>query len=550
MKKLWFAIVLVLVMAVTSAFAEEIISSRITEVTLFSGEALVKRNAATKVHAGMQELLIEVEAFRVDRDSVSAKVFGVGEVYGVQFKEIAVKESPQEKIHEIEQKIKDLKHSQRVLLDQRDLLSKKEKFLGSLLTFAEVQVSKDMQTRFPKIEDLNKTLAFLGSQFQTINKGRQALDLKLGTLDQEIKRLERELELLGRGHKKVRQFIEIVFNSSRDQTITMETSYMCGNANWEPLYRVAVPPSLKTVDLTMFSNIRQKTGEDWTNVAVSLSNVIPLRGVTPPEPSPWTLDIPRLSSKARIDAGRVVMEKALPAPAADRMEEGVYEALPEEEATIAVARTKELPLSFEYEMPRKMTIESRDKETILPLFDRTLKGEFFHYVVPKKSPLTFLVCEAKADKELLSGPLNVYFGGRYVGKTYLQEKKPGEAFRMNLGADREVKVSRMKIRDKIKETFFGNIERDTVVREFAYKISEENLKNKPVQLLLLDCIPVSRTDKIKVKDIKVSPEPTERNYRDREGVMLWSHRLEPGEQKEIAIEFVVTYPKDTIISGL
>ena len=550
MKRLCLSIALVLAVVIPSAFAEEIITSRITEVTLFSGEALVKRDATATVQKGIQELLIEVEAFRVDKDSISAKVFGAGEVYSVQFKEVAVQESPQDKIKDLEQKIKDLKHSHRVLSDQREVLSQKEKFLGSLLAFGEIQISKDIQTRFPKIEDLNKTLAFLGSQLQTINKGKQAIDLKLGTNDEEIKRLERELASLGRDYKKIRKFIEIVFNASRDQTITVETSYISGNADWTPLYRVAVPPSLKAIDLTMFSNIRQKTGEDWTNVAVSLSNVIPLRGVTPPEPSPWTLDIPRFRSKARIGAGRVAMEKALQAPAADSMEEGVYEAVPEEEATIAVARTKELPLSFEYEIPRKMSIESRDKETMLPLFDRTLKGDFFHYVVPKKSPLTFLVCEAKADKELLSGPLNVYFGGRYVGKTYLREKKAGEAFRVNLGADRDVKVSRIKLRDKVKEKFFGNIERDTVVREFAYKISQENLKNKPVQLLLLDSVPVSRTDKIKIKDIKMNPEPTERNYRDREGVMLWNHRLEPGEHREITIEFVVTYPKETMISGL
>jgi len=550
MKRLCLSTVLGLLMVISSAFAEEIIPSRITEVTLFSGEALVKRGATATVQKGLQEFLIEVEAFSMDKDSVSAKVFGAGEVYGVQFKEVAVQESPQDKIRDLEQKIKDLKHSSRVLSDQRDVLSKKEKFLESLLAFAEMQVSKDIQTHFPKIEDLNKTLDFLGSQIEKIHKGRQALDLKLEAIDEQRKMLERELESLGRDYKKVRKFLEIVFNSSRDQTITFETSYISRNAGWEPLYKVAVPPSLNTIDLTMFARIRQKTGEDWTNVAVSLSNVIPLRGVTPPEPSPWTLDIPRYKTSARIGAGPMVMEKALQAPAADSIEEGVSEPHPEGEAAIAVARMKELPFSFEYEIPRRMTIESRDKETMLPLFDRNLKGECFHYVVPQRSPLTFLVCEAKADKELLSGPLNVYFSGRYVGKTYLMEKKAGEAFRVNLGADREVKVSRVKLRDKVKETFFGNIERDTIVREFAYKLTQENLKNNPVQILLLDSIPISRTDKIKVKDIKMNPEPTERNYRDREGVMLWNNRLEPGENSEVTIEFVVTYPKDAVISGL
>ena len=97
MKRLCLSIALVLAVVIPSAFAEEIISSRITEVTLFSGEALVKRDATATVQKGIQELLIEVEAFRVDKDSISAKVFGAGEVYSVQFKEVAVQESPRRK---------------------------------------------------------------------------------------------------------------------------------------------------------------------------------------------------------------------------------------------------------------------------------------------------------------------------------------------------------------------------------------------------------------------------------------------------------------------
>jgi uncharacterized protein (TIGR02231 family) len=164
--------------------------------------------------------------------------------------------------------------------------------------------------------------------------------------------------------------------------------------------------------------------------------------------------------------------------------------------------------------------------------------------------LTFLVCQASADKELLSGPLNVYFGGRFIGKTFLSEKKPGEDFNLNLGADRDVKVKRDKIKDKVKETFFGQLERNTVVREMAFKMTLENLKDKPVKLKVLDTIPVSRTDKVNVKDISINPAPSEKNYQDREGVMLWECQLKPGEKKEITIEFVITYPKDLPVQGL
>ena len=49
------------------------------------------------------------------------------------------------------------------------------------------------------------------------------------------------------------------------------------------------------------------------------------------------------------------------------------------------------------------------------------------------------------------------------------------------------------------ETFFGKIERKTIVRTIAFKITVENLKDKPVTIKIVDSIPVSRTDKIEVK---------------------------------------------------
>jgi hypothetical protein len=69
-------------------------------------------------------------------------------------------------------------------------------------------------------------------------------------------------------------------------------------------------------------------------------------------------------------------------------------------------------------------------------------------------------------------------------------------------------------------------------------------------LKLEDSIPVSKTDKIQVKDVKLTPAPDLRNYKDKEGVMLWNLKLSPGEKKDILIDFVVTYPADSPPFGL
>jgi hypothetical protein len=78
----------------------------------------------------------------------------------------------------------------------------------------------------------------------------------------------------------------------------------------------------------------------------------------------------------------------------------------------------------------------------------------------------------------------------------------------------------------------------------------ENLKDKPIKMRILDSVPVSKTDKIEVKDVKITPNPTEKNYQEKEGVLLWELEMKPGERKEIRIEFTVTHPKDQPVSGI
>lgn len=543
---------LALSLGTTLCFAQEWAPSRIKEVTLFSNQALIHREANLRVHEGLNKILLALEAFRVDRDSISAKVFGDGQVFSVQFKEIYLKEPAQKKIRTLQQKIMELKESKRALLNEKDVLNKKELFLNSVLNFSQTQVPKDIKTNFPKVEDLGNTLSFLAANFKSINEQKQTLDARIKEIEKKISVMQKELASLIRPHQKTKKVIEVLFDSKKDQEIKVEASYLTQNTSWKPVYKTTFPLNLEEVDLVMFSKIQQKTGEDWKDIELSISNVIPLKGVGLPSPSTWTLDVPRPMVKGMRARGRFALQEApVGSSAVDKMEtladrEEAYK----KEASFVQAQKEELPLSFEYKMPQNLSIESRDKETMLPLFTKTLKGDFFYYAVPKMNALTFLTCNMSADKELLSGPLNVYFGSRFIGKTFLSEKKPGETFSLNLGADRDVKVKRKKIKDKIKETFFGKIERDTVVRHIALKISMENMKDRPIKIKVLDSIPISRTDKIKVKDIKITPEPSQRNYQDKEGVMLWEFDLQPGDEKDINLSFVVIYPKDLRLPGL
>ncbi len=535
-------VMFVILLSTSVAWTQSVytVESQIKQVTVFSNQALIERQAAVSVKKGFTDIRIPVKTFAIDPDSITARVFGKGEVHSVQYKQIPVAEQPQENIRVLEAKLDRLKASRRELQDQQQVLKKQEAFLNAFIDFSQSQVPKDLATRLPKPEELGQTLSFLAAGYQKVFEQLRELEPKLQALEKQIRVVERELAARRGPDRQSLRVIDIQFLSAAEQRVRVETGYITRSAGWQPLYKVAVPASLSDMNITLFSRITQKSGEDWQQVKLAVSNVSPLRGVRLPSLSSWLLDVPRPDG-FQPRSKRAALEKS--APLADEVA-----SLPtleqDAEANIAQAEKTKLPLSFEYSLPRKIDIESRDKESLLPLFSKKLKGDFYHYCVPQRSPLTFLVADAKADRELLSGLLNVYFAGQYVGKTFLQEKKPGEPFTLNLGADREVSVKREKTLDKVQETFLGRFERDTVVRQLAYKIRIENRKDQAVKLQILDRVPVSKTDRIEVKDVRFTPAPGRQNYLDRQGVMRWDLWLKPGDKKEIVIAFTVTYPKE------
>ena len=77
-----------------------------------------------------------------------------------------------------------------------------------------------------------------------------------------------------------------------------------------------------------------------------------------------------------------------------------------------------------------------------------------------------------------------------------------------------------------------------------------NLKDEAVDVELYDSIPVSKTDRIQIKGIELTPHPTVKDFQKREGVMKWEIRLKPKAVQAINVKFFVKHPKARIPQGL
>jgi uncharacterized protein (TIGR02231 family) len=533
MKKICPALLIVMLTAATAFGAQHTISAGITEATVYFDQARITRQASASVEAGTHRLLVGVDAFSLDPDSVTAEIRGEGRILGVQVSRMPVSRSPREKIRELEARRDALLEKQQEIKDEKTALKRQEAFLDSVVDFSKTQVPREIKTQMPSLDELNATRDFLGKQYSRVLSLQRDAEKKLSETGKQIDQVQRELEMLRSSPDKTASAIEILFDAKTAQTIAVKAQYIVKNAGWSPVYRATAADVSKGVDLFMMAQVSQQTGEDWKDVNLSISTATPVAGGRLPGLSPWFLDHDQLVHRKSAPAG------------AGRMEQMALRADDRAAAPMAEAEKHTTAVSFEYTLPMPVSVASRQEKTLLPVFTRNLDGLFYHLAVPRINPEAYLVCEAAADSELLAGPVQVFFEGRYVGRMFLGRQPPGEPFVLGLGLDRSVAVKREKIRDHRKETaFFGKIERDTVVREIEYRIAVENLKDRPVALRVRDSIPVSRTDRIEVKDIVFSPEPKDRDFQDKPGVMQWQMDLEPGTSRQISISFTVTYPKD------
>lgn len=74
-----------------------------------------------------------------------------------------------------------------------------------------------------------------------------------------------------------------------ETTVSLDLTYTSGWATWRPYYALRLGADATSVELTRFADIWQQTGEDWTDIQLSLSSAEPEENLQLPSVPPWIL---------------------------------------------------------------------------------------------------------------------------------------------------------------------------------------------------------------------------------------------------------------------
>jgi len=196
------------------------------------------------------------------------------------------------------------------------------------------------------------------------------------------------------------------------------------------------------------------------------------------------------------------------------------------------------PTTFSYDIEVPYTIPNDGKTYTVDIKQQEIPADYLYVTVPRLDKTAFLTARIAGwdDYNLLSGEANLYYEGTYLGKTLLNATADNDTLELSLGRDNSVTVTRTKLKDFSKKTFFG----DKKVDSRAFEIGIRNTKGQPVHILVQDQFPVSTQKEIEVDQQEFIGAKLDEGT----GILSWTLDVPPSTEKKVSFKYTVKYPKD------
>lgn len=454
----------------------------------------------------------------------------------------------------------------------------------------DLQLTTDQMDAYQAEKTLMNTNRDLGGESQnlTVQQIKEAGDyFRKRTLEinQELSKLRKKERLLVADLQNMRaQLVELNYNENQrsnqvvilldmDQATTMDTElkYLVTDCGWAPTYDLSAEDISGKINLKYKAQVYNNTGNDWTDVALTLSTADPQLSASHPQLSPWYLSENYAVSGA-------IGKKKYYAPvqrqqdyrqgvvsnlnwANGRVYDNYYESgsinqgfnksgyFDRSQAELGVRKDVNAQnvqmrsidiseLSTEFEIKNTFSCPSDMKPYTVDVKDVDLDATFSHITVPKLDRSAFLMANIIGwqDLELIPGPTNVYFGGVYVGVSQIDTRNVSDTLSLSFGRDDKVTVMRKLKKEFSTKRVMGNYKRDS----YMYEVAIRNNRSTPINIEIYDQVPISQSSQINVSEDEISNG--EKN--DETGEVKWRVNVAASGVVSKEIGYTVKYPKN------
>lgn len=522
----------------------------ISNVTVYSGRALVERRATLSLPAGestysvtdLPEQLMDntLLVYKADKDAP----FLIKEF---EFKEIEAAVVLKEEEKKLKDSLNTLLDEQKSKEDRLEVLKAKVKFYNDLTAKSSTDAGQAIGQKEVNVKNISDVLAFASAGLESVMKEKRTIDKRLVTIKDEINIIQSQLSELYTKNTKRSKVLFIRAASTVPVNAEVRIKYVVPNAYWYPSYECNFIFDQGVIDAGYYAMVSQNTGEKWNRVKMTIASGTPLYDVSLPVVNPWILNEQQNYYSGGAQTKRSMAKSAAPMAMAEAAD---YAAPAESYAAPApVAATfQQDELNIKANLTGKFDVSDTGEIKKVMIKEMKLKkNDMFYTAVPTQNEAAYLTIEFENNDDMIMvpGEVSLYMDGNYSGKANIDANvRKGEKLKFSFGIDENIKLKKEKLQEKKGESGVFGSDKKT---DFGYRLTAENYKSKDVTLYIKEPLPFSENDKIKVEVYETSMKPTE--IEDR-GVYVWKVALKAGEKKEITYRFKVTHPKDMNVNGI
>lgn len=540
-----------LIFAPSLAGAGEIeLASRIDRVTVYPDGAVVTRLGKASLLEGVSQIVLRGLPASVDPASIRVEAQGNG---AFSIGAVDVRQVPGEARPALDQvlegKIRALQGEKAKLAGEVSAIEAKR---ATIENFGKVGPDKlGPDGKVLPVADWPAVFDAIGTALVKAQGELLTLRNRISDLDAEIAALEKARPLAPRASQPKRD-VAIAVEAKAPVAADVSVSYRVSGASWLPVYEARLntgSANAAEIIFTRRAELRQRTGEDWNEVALELSTTRSAQGTRAPELNPLRIAFyePQIVYEERVRAARQAAERArssalaiAPAPIApdQRLEESLSKQAEAQTASVSAGAYQ-----ASFKVPGRVTVPQDGSSKAVVLTEAKVKPELSARATPELEEKAYLEASFNHEDEapLLAGEVYLHRDGAYIGKGRLGQVAPGDKVELGFGADDRLKVTRVPVRRRENDSgWLGSARTDQ--REF--KTVVKSLHSQPVKLTVTERVPFSENSAITVELLSQSTPPTEKQVGDKRGVSAWSFELAPGAQKEIRLAYRIKYPGD------
>jgi uncharacterized protein (TIGR02231 family) len=540
------------------AFAADFVpASKIDAVTVYMQGADVFRLANVVLPKGEHRIILKDLPANIDPQSI--RVEGLPNVAGSLAVVSVDSRSQYTGDATSDQKRKAFETEVQTLMDERSALdmaindaSQQRQFLINLADKQLVPQSSTDNLKAIDVGQLTGLLDLVGTRLAATAKTIQAAQLRQRDVDLKVQELNSKMVEIAPNEQYQTEVI-INVEASTDVAADMRVSYRINEAGWSPYYDAkldigdAAKPS--TIEVIQRAEVTQSTGEIWDNVALTLSTARPSGATAAPDlyeqevaivqPEP---PVPMATAAPLTESDAAAKSNILISPQVDAEKPEAFAGRNKMVNLQKQAVVEMAGFQANYKIETRLSVDNSGQSKKVRITSASSQAKLEAIAVPRLDPAAYLTAKytMQGSGPQLSGPVNLYLEGTYVGQGMLPTLSPGEEAKLGFGVDDQVKVTRKEVKRVSGEE---GIITSSNIEERVWDIAVENLHDIAMDVTLFDRVPYAGQKDIEISEIAGMTKPTMRDVDKKRGVHQWTQMLEPKAKANVKVGYRITWPE-------